>query len=57
VKSADRPAGMTDWADLAARGFVDAAFPAFAARYAGRIAILGPGAAFPSAADATRAAA
>lgn len=57
VKSADRPAGLTDWADLAARGFVDAAFPAFAARYAGRIAILGPGAAFPSAADPTRAAA
>ncbi|MCJ2034985.1 uridylate kinase [Methylobacterium sp. J-068] len=41
VKSADRPAVMS-WADLARVGFVDAAFPAFAARYAGDIAILGP---------------
>lgn len=43
VKSADAPAGA-DWTALARIGLVDAAFPAFAARYAGRIAILGPGA-------------
>jgi 5-(aminomethyl)-3-furanmethanol phosphate kinase len=43
VKSADRPAGMS-WSDLAGIGLVDAAFPAFAARYVGRIEILGPGA-------------
>jgi aspartokinase-like uncharacterized kinase len=56
VKSADRPAG-TDWADLARSGLVDAAFPAFAARYAGRIEILGPGAAYPPGLDSARAAA
>jgi aspartokinase-like uncharacterized kinase len=56
VKSADRPAG-TDWAELARSGFVDAAFPAFAARYPGRIEIRGPGAAMPPAADSARAAA
>ncbi|MGU3360994.1 uridylate kinase [Methylobacterium sp. M6A4_1b] len=50
VKSVDRPAGA-DWAALARTGLVDAAFPAFAARYAGRIEILGPGL------DSTRAAA
>ena len=43
VKSADAPAGA-DWAGLARIGLVDAAFPAFAARYTGRIEILGPGA-------------
>ena len=43
VKSADAPAGAT-WLDLARTGLVDAAFPAFAARYSGRIEILGPGA-------------
>lgn len=57
VKSAERPAGTTDWADLAASGLVDAAFPVFAARYAGPIAILGPGAACPPAAAPERAAA
>ncbi|KQP41302.1 uridylate kinase [Methylobacterium sp. Leaf104] len=56
VKFADRPAGA-DWADLARSGLVDVAFPAFAARYAGRIEILGPGAAYPPGRDSTRAAA
>jgi aspartokinase-like uncharacterized kinase len=41
VKSADAPAGA-DARALARIGLVDVAFPAFAARYAGRIAILGP---------------
>ncbi|KQU19117.1 uridylate kinase [Methylobacterium sp. Leaf94] len=42
VKSVDRPL-RTRWTDLARVGLVDAAFPAFAERYPGRIEILGPG--------------
>jgi 5-(aminomethyl)-3-furanmethanol phosphate kinase len=42
VKSADAPAGQ-DVAALSAGGLVDVAFPDFAARYAGRIEIWGPG--------------
>ena len=41
VKSRDAPAGA-DARALARIGLVDAAFPAFAARYGGAIAILGP---------------
>ncbi|GJE09794.1 MULTISPECIES: uridylate kinase [Methylobacterium] len=41
VKSADA-AGGQDAATLAQHGLVDAAFPAFAARYGGRIEIWGP---------------
>ncbi|MCJ2053128.1 uridylate kinase [Methylobacterium sp. J-070] len=41
VKSADAPAGR-DAVALARSGLVDAAFPAFAARYGGRIEIWGP---------------
>ena len=41
VKSADAPAGADAWA-LMRIGLVDAAFPAFAARYGGAVAILGP---------------
>ncbi|GJD44069.1 hypothetical protein AFCDBAGC_1931 [Methylobacterium cerastii] len=41
VKSADAPAGA-DARALARIGLVDAAFPAFAARYGGAVAILGP---------------
>lgn len=41
VKSADRPPGTT-LDDLSARGLVDAAFPAFARDFAGRIEIRGP---------------
>lgn len=42
VKSADRPAGAS-LSDCARTGLVDAAFPGFAAAYAGEIAIRGPG--------------
>ena len=42
VKSADARAGQ-DVAALARSGFVDAAFPGFAARFNGRIEIWGPG--------------
>lgn len=41
VKSADAPS-QEDADGLAQRGFVDAAFPAFAKRYGGSIAIWGP---------------
>ena len=43
VKSATAPAGEDSEA-LARRGLVDAAFPRFAARFAGAIEIRGPGA-------------
>ncbi|WP_155911953.1 uridylate kinase [Methylobacterium sp. 77] len=42
VKSIDRPAGAS-LSDLARSGLVDAAFPDFAASYAGEIVIRGPG--------------
>lgn len=46
VKSVDAPAGL-DAEALAARGFVDAAFPAFARCFEGSIVILGPGGLVP----------
>ncbi len=42
VKSADAPPGAGP-AELARAGLVDAAFPGFAARYAGAIVVRGPG--------------
>ena len=41
VKSADAPPGAS-LAELSAAGLVDAAFPAFAARFGGTVAVIGP---------------
>lgn len=41
VKSADAPPGASP-ADLSAAGLVDAAFPVFAARFGGTVAVVGP---------------
>ncbi|GJE60058.1 hypothetical protein MPOCJGCO_2168 [Methylobacterium trifolii] len=46
VKSADAPPGRSP-AELARLGLVDAAFPAFAARFAGAIALWGPSGVVP----------
>ena len=43
VKSAAPPAGSSTASGLAAAGFVDAAFPAFLARYDGSASCVGPG--------------
>ncbi|KAB1072019.1 amino acid kinase family protein [Methylobacterium planeticum] len=49
VPSAHLSPRSADWSALAARGIVDAAFPAFAAAYPGEIVIRGPRGAEPSA--------